>query len=497
VLLIAADTGGGHRAAAQAISEELTRLYPDRFAPVLCDPLLGHPSRGVGAAWPLRAICGLYGPVIRLAPWLWGAVWHATDSRLAQWLLRHSLLVLARRPTAAAVTRHQPAVIVSLHPLTGSAAAWARARHAPSVPLVTVVTDLVTPHASWRDGASDLIVTPTAAAAARLTGAAHRPDQKRLVSPPAKAGAPVEAGLPVGAGFRQGPAGPWERVALRRSLGVPADRFLVVLTGGAEGCGRMARRTAALAQRPGDVQVVAICGRNRRLRRRLERLATRCADRLTVLGFVPNMADWLRCADIVAGKAGPGTIAEAACCGAPLILTAQLPGQEKGNAAFVAQAGAGRYVPQTRRFAREVARLRADPATLESMREASARLARPTAATAIATALAALADPHLTHPRLTEVPRAQLRRAEAPLAQPQPAEPHLANVPLVIVEDFGCSYDQNPPRSADSPPRQLPVGPVGPEMGVESGLAGPGPDLAQAGSGSVGALAGWGPGHGD
>src|ERR1700722_13238734 len=82
VLLIAADTGGGHRAAAQAISEELTRLYPGRFTPVLCDPLLSGPRPGdppggsvaarpggelsgsVGAAWPLRAICGLYGPVV-------------------------------------------------------------------------------------------------------------------------------------------------------------------------------------------------------------------------------------------------------------------------------------------------------------------------------------------------------------------------------------------------------------------------------------------------
>ena len=41
VLLLAADTGGGHRAAAEAISAELLRLYPGRFAPVLCDPLGG------------------------------------------------------------------------------------------------------------------------------------------------------------------------------------------------------------------------------------------------------------------------------------------------------------------------------------------------------------------------------------------------------------------------------------------------------------------------
>jgi 1,2-diacylglycerol 3-beta-galactosyltransferase len=83
---------------------------------------------------------------------------------------------------------------------------------------------------------------------------------------------------------------------------------------------------------------VVICGRNRRLRRRLTRLATRAGGRLRVLGFVDNMSDWLHCADVVIAKAGPGTIAEATCCGVPLLLTSHLPGQEAGNAPFVTRA---------------------------------------------------------------------------------------------------------------------------------------------------------------
>ena len=96
------------------------------------------------------------------------------------------------------------------------------------------------------------------------------------------------------------------------------------------------------------------------------------------------MADWLRCADIVVGKAGPGTIAEATCCGAPLVLTSFVPGQEEGNAEFVVQAGAGSYAPRPRQLAAEIARLRRDPAALAAMREASARAGRPRAAADIA-----------------------------------------------------------------------------------------------------------------
>ena len=119
------------------------------------------------------------------------------------------------------------------------------------------------------------------------------------------------------------------------------------------------------------------------------RLAGRAGEgRLTAHGFVGNMADWLRCADVVVGKAGPGTIAEATCCGAPLVLTSFVPGQEKGNAEFVTGAGAGVYAPRPRQLAAEIGRLRRDPGALAAMRDASVRVGRPGAAADIARFLA-------------------------------------------------------------------------------------------------------------
>jgi Glycosyltransferase family 28 C-terminal domain len=110
-----------------------------------------------------------------------------------------------------------------------------------------------------------------------------------------------------------------------------------------------------------------------------------------VHGFVDNMAEWLRCADVVVGKAGPGTIAEATCCGAPLLLTSYVPGQEEGNAEYVVQAGAGRYAPRAADLVTAIRWLRDDPQALAAMRAASAALARPGAAADIAGLLTDLA----------------------------------------------------------------------------------------------------------
>jgi 1,2-diacylglycerol 3-beta-galactosyltransferase len=379
LLFLIADTGGGHRAAARAVSQALERAYPMRFAPVLHDPLGGPESSRL-----LRYSTGLYGPLIRFAPWLWGAAYHGTDSRAAMRVLRSTLLARADASVAAAVAEYRPAAIVSFHPFTGQAAVSARRRAAPDIPVVTVITDLSVPHTAWRYPAVDQIVVPTALS--RRVCTIDFPDRRC-----------VQIGLPVGPAFHGGPLTPADRAALRRSLGVPEDRFLVVLTGGGEGSGGLAVRATALLRHCPEVQVVTICGRNRPLHRRLSARAEHSDGRLTVLGFVANMADWLRCADLVVGKAGPGTIAEATCCGSPLLLTSRLPGQETGNPELVVRAGAGRYAPGVRDLVRQVEELRHEPASVEAMRIASARISRPAAAAEIATLLAKLAS-ETVHP---------------------------------------------------------------------------------------------------
>ena len=410
LLFLIGDTGGGHRSAARAVAQALDRAYPGRFEPFIWDPLCGP-----GAPRWVRWLAGLYGPVIRLAPWLWGLTWRIASSPRALGWLRRTLMPSVYDGVARAVAGWRPAVIVNFHPLTAEPATRARDRGGAPVPVITVVTDLVTAHLSWRDAAVDRLIVPSAAIADRC----------------ARDGMPegryVQTGLPVAAAFCGPPASAAERHILQRSLGL-SGRFLVVMTGGGEGSGGLYRRAAAILSRVDDVDVVVICGRNQRLRRRLTRLAERADGRLTVRGFVDNMPDWFRCADIVVGKAGPGTIAEAACCAAPLVLTSYLPGQEEGNAEFVVQAGAGSYAATPRGLAAEVARLRRDPVALAAMRAASARLGRPRAAADIADLLAETA--HVTG---TAAPtRTQWRQPATPIAQ----DPLAAGLERMTVKDL-------------------------------------------------------------
>jgi len=376
LLFLIGDTGGGHRSAATAVQQALDSVLPGRFLPVICDPL-----RGPDVPRLLRWFAGLYGPCIRLTPWLWWLFWRSTQSPLVLGMVRRTLMSPIYGSVARAAQASRPAMIVAFHPMTADPAVRARNLGDVFAPVITVITDLVTAHLSWRDAAVDRVVVPSAAVADTFAKGGVSPERY------------VPLGLPVAGEFCRPPLSEAEREDLKRELGV-RGKFLVVLTGGAEGSGGLRRRAAAILRQVDDVDVAVICGRNRSLRRRLGKVAERTGDgRLTAHGFVANMADWLRCADVVVGKAGPGTIAEATCCGAPLVLTSFVPGQEKGNAEFVTEAGAGVYAPRPRQLAAEIGRLRRDPEALESMRGASVRAGRPGAATDIARFIAELVDP--------------------------------------------------------------------------------------------------------
>lgn len=370
LLFLAPATGGGHRSAASAVAGALEAAYPGRFYPVMCDPLTGPEAPRV-----VRQLTRLYGPLTRRAPWAWGALYRASGMTAIMRALQWTLFSGTARVIRNQIEELRPALVVSFHALTNEAAAMAVRASPGDPPVVTVVTDLVSVHRAWRSSEVDCVVAPSAAVVARfrLDGVAS----ERV----------IETGLPVAAG----PGAGKDRGRLRRALGLGEDSFVVVITGGAEGTGRIEAQSRALAKCGWpDLQLVAICGHNRRAERGLRRLGS---AQLLVNGFVDNMADWLRCADVVVTRAGPGTLAEATSAGAALLVTSHLPGQEDGNTELAVAAGAAVHVPRLADLTRELARLHSDPMALSAMRQASTRLGRPGAAGEVATLLAALAVP--------------------------------------------------------------------------------------------------------
>lgn len=305
-----------------------------------------------------------YALLARRYPLLWALVFHGTNLPIepTRWL-RFLLVPGLRRLFCA----EEPDVVVSVLPaVNGVLAECAR-------PLEVVLTDWASVHRFWVAQGVDHYTAPTESA---------RLDCIRYGAP---ASAVEVVGLPVRRAFGV-ELDPGERTRCLSGLGLDPQRFTVLVMVGAEGSPGALRNVARLARTPlAGAQVVVVCGRNATLRRRVEALPRSVP--LQALGFVDNVAELMRSADVLVTKAGGLTLAEAFCSRVPVVVHDLLPGQEAGNLAYVLHERAVEYAPRPPQLALTVQALQADPARRAALVANAQRLARPYAADHIAEGL--------------------------------------------------------------------------------------------------------------
>jgi 1,2-diacylglycerol 3-beta-galactosyltransferase len=203
------------------------------------------------------------------------------------------------------------------------------------IPFVTVITDWITIHPGWLHPGVSLCFVPNQEVYDMALATGLRQEQVRL------------CGLPIRPAFARPPR---PKPALRYELGLDPELPTVLIVGGGEGMGPLAKITSAVASglaaressagRPAG-QLVVVCGRNRKLR---EELAAEAWPVPTLVhGYVQNMPDWMAACDCIITKAGPGTIAESLALGLPMLLSGYVVGQEEGNAPYVVENGVGAY----------------------------------------------------------------------------------------------------------------------------------------------------------
>lgn len=352
------DTGGGHRSAAEAIIEAIQLEYDDQVTTEMVDFLKEYAPR------PFNHAAEMY-PYMVKAPQLWSASFHVSDGRARARMITTTLWPLARQAARSLVKKHPADLIVTVHPFANSFALRALGKDRP--PFITVVTDMVTTHALWYDTRADAILVPTENARQRAIKYNMPPEKVQVV------------GLPVADRYCQ----PLKRKnPLRKKLGWPTDKPIVLVVGGGEGMGPLAKTAHAIDASGLDVGLIIVCGRNERLKAMLESYPWE--NPTLVYGFTREMPNFMRAADFIVTKAGPGTIAEALNAQLPIALYAKLPGQEDGNVTFVEEEGAGVWAPKPQDVVRALTRWISRPAERQKIIENCRRAGKPEAARTIA-----------------------------------------------------------------------------------------------------------------
>jgi 1,2-diacylglycerol 3-beta-galactosyltransferase len=364
ILLLFSETGGGHRSAAEAIIEALEAEYGGKITTEMVDIFKDY------APLPLNHMPELYPYMVKM-PRLWGLGFKATNTRTASRAINTTFRPFVTRTARNIVNNHPSDIIVSVHPIGTTQILRVLGANRP--PFITVVTDMVSTHSFWFDKRSDLILVPTDMAREKALKNHMSPEKVKVV------GQPVALRYCVPGGDKQ---------TLREKLGWPQGKTTLLLVGGGEGMGPLARTAYAIDASGLDVSLVIVAGRNAKLKAKLEAHPWRIP--VTVCGFTREMPDFMRAADVLVSKAGPGTIAEALNAGLPIILYARLPGQEDGNVTFVTGVGAGVWAPTAEEVVETLRKWTSQPEAYQQAVEACRKSARPDASINIAREIGAV-----------------------------------------------------------------------------------------------------------
>ncbi len=361
ITFLFSDTGGGHRSACEAIIEAIHTEFGESVETEKVDFLKDY------APPPFNHLPEIYPDMVRL-PELWGFMFDISDGRPQARIMTSTFWPYVRRAVRKLVQDHHSDVLVSVHPLATSFVLRALGKNHP--PFITVVTDMVTTHALCFDKRADLTLVPTEKAREKAIQYNMPPEKVRVV------GQPVSHRYlaPIGS-----------KAPLRERFGWPQQKQVVLLVGGGDGMGPLVETARAIDESGLDICLVIVAGRNSKLEAELKEQTWE--NPAFIYGFTRDMPDFMRAADIIVTKAGPGTIAEALIAELPIVLYAKLPGQEDGNVDFVVSEGVGIWAPEPLLVVRALTRLICRSSEREAMVKNCRRAARPDASRQIALAL--------------------------------------------------------------------------------------------------------------
>src|SRR5271154_747534 len=245
VLILSADVGEGHAAAARALAEQLG-ASPAPTEVTVIDGLaaMGRVLRPV--------VEDGYRVQLRFLPWTYTVVyWTLKHVPPIRALARRLLCLFGSRPLARTIARYEPDVVVSTYPAVTVVLARLRRTAVVQCPTVATITDLAGLF-FWAQPGIDMHLVmygESMSSVERIAG----PGRVRL-------GRPL---IPPGV-RRPGSSG-----GARRALGLSEEGRVVVVSGGGWGVGDVAGAVREFTKVPEVTSIVCLAGSNEQLEHKL------------------------------------------------------------------------------------------------------------------------------------------------------------------------------------------------------------------------------------
>ena len=131
-----------------------------------------------------------------------------------------------------------------------------------------------------------------------------------------------------------------DKKLIEKNMHLIDKQLRVLVMGGGFGVGPFEYLLKNLAVLKDELSLVFICGYNQGLLDKLKVLSQELDFKVNLLGYADNVDELMQVSDLIITKAGGITLSESLVSGLPAIVINPIPGQEEGNAGYLASKGA-------------------------------------------------------------------------------------------------------------------------------------------------------------
>jgi len=360
ILIISSDTGGGHRSAAQTITEGLQKLWQGESAAV-------RTIKAVEESHHItEKLVNVYNWMLKNKQhWMKYLYWAINKIRPET---REFFMKRCIGFCRDSFEKWCPHIVVSVHPLTQHifARVLKELKLSQQIPLVTVVTDPC--YGFWKGWACDDV---------SLYLVANDDARQQLIDYGVASERIKISGMPVDPKFHEVDESDAQNA--RRAYGLNPDKFTVFVNAGWIGGGNIPQIFRELVRGELDVQAIFLAGKNEQLRLEAEQLAKTAKFPVKVIGYSDEIEKLMQSANVMVSKLGGLTTFEALACRLPIIADITTPPmpQEAGTVKMIERRGAGLLLNKATDIVPTIRNLVSDTTRYSQMKAATVGLTMP------------------------------------------------------------------------------------------------------------------------
>ena len=366
--ILSCNYGGGHRRVGEAIAAEWEVETGGRAELVDFFARFVHPVFDAITKFS-------YIQSVRHVPVLYGMFYKKTGEIRPDSFVQRAINSMGMERLDDYLAAERPDTVCCVHCTPAGTMSDLKIAHRTTVPCLTVITDYVT-HSQWIHPNVDEYCVPSDSVRDGLL-ARGIPAERISVT-----------GLPIEQKFLH----PMNRRELMMRFGLSSTIPVVLVMAGAYAMlGGVPDVVGMLADFPQSLQVIVVCGHDRRLEEQVRARAARSLNQFRVFGYVDNVEELMTVSDLLITKAGGVTVSEALAKSLPMLIYRPIPGQEEGNTRFLLERGAAIVCRTPQELRDTLGALLSHENRLAAMRDVVVSLSRPDATRTVVAHLAALA----------------------------------------------------------------------------------------------------------